>query len=154
MTSIVEATRRDISVIVAKALDFNASTAYAALIVFEPDRLARVAGQLIDSDNGVVFLAVREDSVIGMLAAAMQEHPLSGEHIVNEMVWWVDPGERGGRAALRLMTRAEAWGGVRGATTFQMVAPDDRTGAFYMKLGFTKVETLYQRTIVQQRRVA
>lgn len=146
-TQIMEATPADIPIIVAKALDFNASTPYRALIVFEPARLADVAAQLIESELGVVFLASRDGVVIGMLGAAIQVHPLSGERIASEIVWWVDADARGGRAAIRLLARFEQWAAMHEATLSQMVAPDERTERFYLKLGFTKVETLFQRKV-------
>lgn len=146
-TRILEATEADVPTIVAKALDFNASTAYRALIVFEPARLAAVARQLIESDLGVVLLAERDGAVIGMLAAAIQVHPLSGETIATEIVWWMDAAARGGRAALQLLRQYEKWARAQGATVLQMVAPNTRTGGFYTRLGFAEVETLYQRRL-------
>lgn len=147
MTRVREATFDDVPNIVDKAMAFNRSTEYRAHIVFDPDLVHDTVVRLIQSAQGLMLLAERDGVATGMLAAAISVHPLSGETIATEIVWWMDAAARGGRAALQLLRQYEKWARAQGATVLQMVAPNTRTGGFYTRLGFAEVETLYQRRL-------
>lgn len=140
-----EATPADLATIVAMALTFNRSTEYAAHIVFHPDRVRETAVALMEAERGLLLVVEQGGDVIGMLAAAVTLHPLSGDLVANEIAWWIEEAARGSRAALQLLRRYEQWAREQGATVIQMAAPDVRTGRFYVRLGFAPVETLYQR---------
>lgn len=145
--SVDEAVAADVPAIVRQALDFNALTPYAAHIVFDPARIAAVAQQLIDSPQGLMLVAKRDGEVVGMLAAALSVHPFSGEIHATEMAWWMTPSTRGGRAAYRMFRQYFAWARAHAADVIQMVAPDSPSARFYVRCGFTPVETLYQRRL-------
>lgn len=137
----------DVDAIVAMGLRFQAETDYAQHLRANPEALRTLAVGLITSEVGTIFVAEREGSVIGMLAAATYVHPMSGELVAHELCWWMRPGARGDRTALALVREAERWAVSRGAAVFQMVAPTDRVGAFYEALRYAPVERLYQRRL-------
>jgi len=89
----------------------------------------------------------QDGALVGMMALTTYTHPMNGDTIATEIVWWIQPEARGGRSALQLFKAGEAWAREQGATTFQMIAPSDQVGAFYERLGFTKIEVHYQRSL-------
>jgi len=144
-TVIREATRADIPAIVRMGARFI-ETEYPAAIRFNGDQLGALTTSLLQG-GGVVFVAAVGETLVGMMALTTYVHPMSGERIATEMVWWMEPEARGGRAALRLFDAAEAWARGQGATTFQMIAPSDKVAAFYERLGFARIEVHYQRSL-------
>jgi GNAT superfamily N-acetyltransferase len=62
-----------------------------------------------------------------------------------EVVWWVEPEARGD--GVRLLRAAEDWAIEQGIGKMQMVAPNERVGALYERMGYLPVETSYQRTL-------
>lgn len=118
---------------------------YPAAITFNADTLAVLTEQLI-LGAGAVFVA-ETDAVVGVIALLTVTQPMSGEIVATELVWWMDPEARGGRAALELLKTAEDWARSQGATRLQMIAPSDKVALFYEKLGFQRVEVAYMRNL-------
>lgn len=121
-------------------------TEYPGAIRFDPPALAALTRSLIDG-GGAVFVVEKDGGLVGMMALTTYVHPMSGDTIATEIVWWMDPEARGGRAALKLFSAGEAWARSKGATKFQMIAPSDKVGAFYERLGFERIEVHYQRSL-------
>jgi GNAT superfamily N-acetyltransferase len=141
------ATSADVPDILAMAHAFVASTEYAAHIALSAEHLTTLAERLIEGVDGDVLVA--EDGagrVIGMLALQAFTHPMSGQRIATEFVWWVDPAHRG-TAGVRLLRAAEQWAKDAGAAALQMVAPNAHVAAFYEKVGYSAVETSYMRPL-------
>lgn len=124
-----------------------ADSEYRGFLPATPDALTALAHALLAGPTSVVFVAEIDGAVGGMLAASTYLQPMSGETIATEIAWWMDPAVRGSRAALRLLQTAEAWARDRGAAKFQMIAPTDHVGAFYERLGFTRIEIHYQKEL-------
>lgn len=140
------ATHDDVPRIVAMGERFI-SDVYPAAITFNGDTLAALTTNLIDG-AGVVFVAESATGdVIGMIALIVLMQPMSGETVATELVWWIHPDVRGGRAALELLAKAEEWAKSNGAKRLQMIAPSDKVCRFYERLGFQRVEVAYMRTL-------
>jgi len=118
---------------------------YPLAMTFDGPSLEKLTKRLIDG-AGAVFV-VDIEIVVGVIALVLVTQPMSGETIATELVWWVDPNARGGRAALELLAAAETWAKLNGATRLQMIAPSDKVCRFYEKLGFDRVEVAYMRTL-------
>lgn len=143
------ATREDVPAIVAMAARFRGETAYAGLVDENLEALEALARFLIEF--GVVFVAEKFGRVlVGMLAATVITHPISGERIASEVAWWVEPEYRGGTAGVRLLEAVEQWAVAQGARRFQMIAPtaNARVGELYRRRGYTEIETIWQRELV------
>lgn len=137
----------DRAVIVRMALQFIATSRYRELMASNAEQLEVLACVLMD--QGVVFLAEQDGEVFGMLGAQVFIHPMSGELTGSEVAWWIDPDQRGGTAAMRLLAAAENWATEKGAVRFQMIAPAGTTlGAVYERHGYSEVETVFQRPLV------
>lgn len=141
------ATLADVPDLVRLGQRFLAETSYGAHLATSPANLEELARALLATDQAAIFVAERGGEVVGCLALHVFPHPMSGEPTANELVWWVNPEARG--LGLLLLQRGEAWAKTMGATTLQMVAPEaaPEVATFYRRVGFTPVETMYQRRI-------
>jgi predicted N-acetyltransferase YhbS len=140
------ATADDVPSVVRLAESFVAHTEYASHITLDPGHVAHLAESLIADSDGVVFVAEQQDAIVGMLALKAFTHPMSGQRIATEFVWWVEPAHRGS-AGVRLLRMAEAWARDVGARALQMVAPNAHVGQFYEAVGYRPVETSYLRAL-------
>lgn len=140
------ATLEDVPAIVQMAQAFTAQTSYQGLITMAPAKIEALTHRLIERDDALVLVAVQGHEPVGMLAMHLFEHPMSGDLVAQELVWWMEATARG--SGRQLLTLAEQWAHDMGAAVVQMVSPTDRVGHFYERLGYTRVETLYQRRLV------
>ncbi len=124
---------------------FVAETPYAGLITIDPERLAVTVGSLLENPHAAVFVSGSDATLTGMIALLAYDHPFSGERTAFEVVWWVEPEARGD--GVRLLRAAEGWARDQGIKKMQMVAPDARVGGFYQRMGYSPVETSYQRSL-------
>ncbi|HET8644054.1 MAG TPA: GNAT family N-acetyltransferase [Vicinamibacteria bacterium] len=126
---------------------FALESEYAGVIRVDPERVAETIANVATSDNGAIFVAGDEGDPRGMIVLVAYDHPYSGERTAYELAWWMEPEARSDGDGLRLLRAAEEWGREVGAKTMYMVAPNDRVGALYQRLGYAKVETSYQRSL-------
>ena len=138
-----EATTADLGRIVDMGVRFGQDASYRGRIHISPGSVAQFAQRLMASPDGAVYVAERAGVVVGMIALTVFEHPMSGERIVVELAWWVEPEARG--CGLKLLQQAETWGRAQGATRLQMIAPTPVVERLYQRLGFEPVERTYQR---------
>lgn len=141
-TQVREATDRDLDTIVSMGEAFLRETPYGTQIGTNPEQLRTFARTLMQGAGAIAVTG--GDVPTGMIAVWCFVHPFSGERIASELVWWVNPEERGS-TGVRLLRWAEAWARAQGAVALQMIAPTDRVGAFYERRGYTRVEVSYQR---------
>lgn len=135
----------DVEAIVTMAMEFLSTTGYSHQLPPRPNALRAFAERLIAMEDATILLALDGETPIGMLALWAYEHPMSGERVASEIVWWVSPERRG--VGVRLLKRAETWARARNATVLQMVAPTDRVGRFYAACGYDAIETMFQRRL-------
>jgi GNAT superfamily N-acetyltransferase len=147
--TIRRATPYDVPTIVEMAEQFVRETPYASLIVLSAPHVAGLAERLIVDPEGALFVAEdRGGAVVGMMALKAFDHPMSNLKTVTELVWWVDPHYRGS-VGVRLLHAAETWAKDVGARILQMVAPNERVGQFYERVGYTAVEQTFQKRIAE-----
>jgi GNAT superfamily N-acetyltransferase len=143
--TIRKAVAEDRDELLAMGQRFHSSTPYSTVIRWNPVQLARVIDTILES--GVFYVAEdRGGALVGVIGVFVTLHPLSGDPVATELLWWVEPAARGDSTAVRLLKDAEAWAKAAGALGMIMVAPDVRTGQFYERLGYRSVETSYLRT--------
>jgi GNAT superfamily N-acetyltransferase len=124
---------------------FISETDYAGIISVNPDRLSASVKAVADNPDGVILVSGSDATITGMIAMLAYDHPFSGERMAFEVVWWVEPEARGD--GVRLLRAAEDWAIEQGIGKMQMVAPNERVGALYERMGYLPVETSYQRTL-------
>ena len=148
MTTIRRASLDDVPTLVALGGRFLRESSYAEHYADNPVQQTRLAEWATTDPAATVFLLERDGVPVGALVCVMIVHPFSGERIVSELMWWVEPETRG--AGLKLLKAMERWGASQGATKIQMIAPDDRVANLYRRLGYHWVESAYQRTLTWQ----
>jgi RimJ/RimL family protein N-acetyltransferase len=126
---------------------FVTSTKYRKFIGESPEALQTFLLGLLANPDAAVFVAHRDEVVIGMIGVLGYVHPMSGERCAGELFWWLDPDDRG--AGGWLLRRAEKWATAYGATNLQMIAPSDnpRVAAMYEKLGYEEVERAFHKRL-------
>jgi hypothetical protein len=137
------ATLADVPALVTLGQAFLRGSAYKDLIAENPDQMAALVGRLITGEaDAVVLVADRAGTLTGMIGLVIAPHHLSGERVAMEAFWYADGGD-----GVRLLKRAEAWASTHGAVAMQMVAPSERIGAFYARLGYGLIEWGYMRRL-------
>ena len=139
------ATHEDVPALVVMGQQFAQTEMYRDVLHENPEQMAIVAGNLIDHEYGEILVLERDGMLVGMIGILCTVHFLSGELCAGEVFWWVTPGHRGD--GVRLLKAAESWAVVRGAKKLQMIAPTERVGQFYDRMGFTRIEMSYQKEL-------
>lgn len=139
------ATAADIPRLIEMGTHFMAETSYGKRLGNNPDQMATIGAQLIENEQGVLFVAEQDGELVGMIGALCFAHHISGERVAAEVFWWVEPSFRG--CGVRLMKRAEQWAKAAGAVRFQMVSPSPEVGALYERMGYEPIEVAYERAL-------
>lgn len=137
------ATEADLEAIVRMGVAFHANSPYADLFVLDRDRCTLTVDWLLA--HGAIFMAEKDGTPVGMFGIAVSPHLMAAELFATEIFWWVEPGARG--LGLKLLRDAEAWAKEQGATVLQLIAPSERVGRLYERLGFRLIERAYSRAV-------
>jgi GNAT superfamily N-acetyltransferase len=142
------ATLADVEAIVAMGERFRSQTTYADTVEKSPESVRALTTRMVNGDDSIVFVA--EDpatgDLVGMLAVLTYTHYMSGVRKAIEVVWWVDPDQRG-TLGVRLLRDAETWARARGAEALELIAPTPRIEQLYDRLGYAPVERMYFRRL-------
>ena len=139
------ATIADVPRLVEMGIRFITETRYAVLLPVNVAQLTALMEELVSAAARTILVLERDGRLIGMLGLLAFTHPVSGEPVVSEVFWWVDPEARGD--GLRLLTAAEHWTVDQGAVLLQMIAPTPAVERLYTRRGYVPVERLYQRRV-------
>lgn len=137
------ATESDIPRLLEMAQRFHRESEYREHLGANAEKMEQLGRQLI-ANNGVL-IAEQDGKIVGMIGYYIYPHFISGEIIAGEVFWWVEPEHRGEGKAL--LAEAESRARSAGATKMQMIAPNDRVGELYRRLGYNFVESTYQRSL-------
>lgn len=141
MTDVRPAVFEDVPWLIAMGTRFIRETEYRHHMAVDHATLSQLMASLMDNDEAIILVVgERPHGMIGMI---IFDHPMSGEKFASELFWWTDPDQRG--EGIKLLKAAERWAKEAGAVRIQMVAPNDRTAQAYERLGYSKIETHYQR---------
>ncbi len=138
-----EAREADLSRLVEMGQRFLRESSYKAHLSDNPEQMRKLARELTDRNS--VLVAEEDGQIIGMLGFLIYPHFLSGDLTVGEVFWWVEPQHRG--AGLKLLRETENRARLAGASHVQMIAPNERVAGLYKRLGYSYVESSYQRTL-------
>ena len=143
-----EATLEDIPAMVEMGQRFARIDPYKDILHENPEQMAAMGTSLIESESGIILVLEREGSLIGMIGMVCSPHFISGEMFSGEVFWWVDQEHRGN--GVRLMKAAEKWSREHGAKTMQMIAPTERVGRLYTRMGYFPTEISFQKDLVEK----
>lgn len=107
----------------------------------------RIAG-FISGLTGKLLLAEQDGQVVGMIAAVVYPHLLTGVMQGSEIVWWVDEDARKSGAGLQLLAAAETWYRAMGAETSHVVSwGDDRLDRLFTRIGYQPYEKVFVKKL-------
>lgn len=114
---------------------------------FTQDRavLANLLTTCLQPSRGTVLVLQAGSAVVGLFVCCLIENPISRERIASELVWFVEPGARGGGKAL--LDAAETWAASRGAVRVSLIAPSERIGRVYARWGYLEGERAYSKSL-------
>ena len=123
-----------------------------AFLPFAHDKVRRLgAAILADKEEQVYFarLCLQDNEPIGVMVAYVSEYFFSQYRIVQDMVLYVHPDYRQGRAALRLMRAFMSWAQRVGASEeclgITVGVNNEAAARLYEHLGYERVGYLYKR---------
>ncbi len=140
------ATLADVPTMLQMGRRFIEGTRYRAFLNLDSQKQTQLVMELVRQDTSEVFLA-EDTQVTGMLGLTLSHNPFDGVKTAMEMFWWVEPNRRGTVTAKRLLRTAEEWAKAQGAERFLMIVPDPGLGIFLERLGYSYVESIYQRLL-------
>lgn len=141
-----EATPADTPALVTLALAFLDDGPFRWLLTRNPDAMTALVGLVLA--HGVALVAEVDGRVVGVLALVAHHHPMSGQLVADEAVWYVDPAARGGLLGPRLLKTAETWARGRGCTMLKLGAPTGAgIGPFLERSDYRPVETVYVKLL-------
>lgn len=110
-----------------------------------------IMGMVVNNPNGFGMLAYEDGRAIGMIAGSITPYFFSRGKMASDFVWFVRPERRGGRTALRLLTKFVDWAKENGATALYMGISTNvetaRTGDLLCRLGFDHVGGNYRKLL-------
>lgn len=139
------ATLSDIGQLVALGCQFMVESGYSRHLAVNPVAQGEIAKMLIAAPHGRVLVDERQGRVVGMIGVVATHHPHSGDKVMSELFWYVQPGHRG--AGVKLLLKAEQWGQENGIQKSLVVAPNDEVCALYERLGYEKLETQFIKSL-------
>lgn len=141
----------DVDWLVELGAQMHAESAYGFL-PYDQEKVRRMITSYIDDPSTYCVLAAEhEQSIVGMLCGYLIDYFFCEEIVASDVAIYVDSGFRGSSAAPRLIRAFREWAVARGArevclgvsTGFEV----ERTGAFYERLGFTRVGGIYKQRL-------
>lgn len=138
-----EATRDDVSAMVALGRRMHEESPYWSALPFSDERTAATIVQLMAAPGlGVAFVAEHDGQIVGGAGAVIVWHWSVAAKIGCELFVFVAPEHRGGSVAARLIRAMDRAVAARGAVRFQVGSSiglnDERTAQLYERLGFRR----------------
>lgn len=151
MTTIRAATIDDLDALVAMGERFFAASPYAGVLPLDVRSMRQVFIAIIEGETPSPSIALVVDRggelvgmLVGMVAPVWFDPTL---RVGAELGWWIDPQERGGPAAVRLLRAFEAWAleaGVDGVVMSELTplgeVPHASPAALFERCGYRPLE--------------
>jgi predicted N-acetyltransferase YhbS len=119
---------------------------YAGIINDVPAQ-AKKCAEMVMREGKILLAENDEKRVVGLLAFIIADHHFSGQKYAAELMWYVEPDQRKGAPALRLLWEAEKLAKEAGAESFLFTAPNDDVAALYARFGYKKLEVTFQKIL-------
>ncbi len=115
-----------------------------AHLAYAPVKVAQTLQQMIAADNGRVFVAVRDDIVVGMMGGYVLEYFFSHDKFATDLYVYVAPPYRGGSFFTRLVVAFEQWAIALDANEIVVgistEVEAERTASLYERLGYRRIQ--------------
>lgn len=121
---------------------------------FIPDVFVNNWLSFLSSYPSVILSLWHEEQLVGGLGGMITPDLNDLRPCAQEFFWFVDPAHRVGTGAIRLLKAFEAWATEKQAVEIRMVhmiSPQDaQLERVYHKLGYTRVEICYRKSLVKE----
>lgn len=134
---------KDIPRTVEMGLRFHNQSTYRHHIAANAEQMKTLAETLMN--KGIFLVDERDGQLVGMIGAFKFPHFISGEPIVGEVAWWVEPEYRG--RGIALMRELEKRARQAGAKQVQMIAPTPEVAEIYKRMGYSFIESGYGKAL-------
>ena len=125
---------------------FRVSSPYAQYGPPNPAVSTALLERLIAADDGVILVTEHDGVVMGLIGLLVSPHPMSGERVATELLWWLEPEHRG--AGAWLLRRAERWAQAQHAVRMLVVSPQSPdVDCLYQTLGYAPMETAWHKSL-------
>ena len=141
------ATEADMTRLVEMGLQFIRESHYRKLMRENPAQIEAFIKNALANEKARILVAEVSGRLVGMIGFWVFPHYFSADPMAVEIAWFVEPEHRGSRLSLRLLQSAEEEAAKIGAQHMQMISPSVKTNGLYKKLGYTEVETTFQRRL-------
>lgn len=142
-----EATQADIPRIVQLGSQSLIDGPYKDLLKDTPEQTAKLALEVIRDKGKILLYENDEGKVCGLLGFIIFPHYFTGEITAGELMWYVEPHERMGCPAFRLLWEAEKLAKSLGAKRMQLTAPTTKVEEMYKRFGYQQIEVSFQKEI-------
>lgn len=139
------ATFDDIPMILVLATTMHEESRYRRM-KFAPARMAELTARLIAYPDGLVLVAERDGKIVGTMLAQISPHWFTDDVIAFEYGVYVLAEHRGSMFGAHMIRRFTRWAKQHGAKMIDLgittAITEDRTTAFYERMGFARVGTV------------
>lgn len=107
--NIRHATQADITAVVQLGRSMRDESPRFAGFDYDDDTLEATLRQVVDSPNGLLLLAERDESLLGFMIAAVIPSWFGRDCMATDLALFIHPEFRGGTTAARLIDRYKRW---------------------------------------------
>ncbi len=115
--------------------------------LMDEETVRAYATEFLSNPDAKKKIAIIVDE-IGVIGGVVNRYIWGTHNIAYDVMWWVEPSERGKAAGLELFHAFEYWAKSVGCKQIVMVGIEDRTCKFYEKNGYTLQERGYVKDII------
>lgn len=137
-----KATVEDLPRILEMGFGFAETTSYKEFITAE--QVGKMTAIFLTSEDKVIL--VNED-LTGMVWGMATQFPWGVIKVASEMVWWVDPSERGHGLGKELLKALNEWALEQDCKILALTGLDKDVASIYEKAGFELYERTYFKRI-------
>jgi len=136
------ATPEDIVKIIEMCFAFSESSDYTKYV--EAEQIGKMAAAFLTQEDKVILV---NNAVTGMVWGLKTQFPWGSAQVCTEMLWWVDPSERGNGLGNKLLEALGAWAKEQECVIVALASLDLDIGNVFEKHGFKLYERTYWKEI-------
>jgi len=143
------ATWDDYDHIISMSESFAHNSPYEGIISVDTNKIAKVIRGILDGDKSqsIIILYLKDEVPVGMIIGSASETNISFDKMAHELIWWIEPEHRGGRAAIELFQAFEFWAKKVGCTLVQVSLVETehapKVEKIYSRFGYRQTERAF-----------
>lgn len=140
------ATEADLPAVVSMGERFYATTHYKDFAAYNPASVEALARMLMDTG---ILLVADDNGPVGMVGLCVAPFAFNADvKAAYEVVWWVNPEQRGGLTGARLLKAIEPAAKDKGCAAIQMLHMSNsppQAGQMYARMGYAHTESSWTK---------